>query len=72
MVSVRSRRTSGNRVSLVGFLKETISELRKSVWPTREETIRLTIVVLVVATMMGFYLGGLDRILAATFGKYIL
>ena len=72
MVSVRSRRTSGNRVSLVGFLKETISELRKSVWPTIEETIRLTIVVLVVATMMGFYLGGLDRILAATFGKYIL
>jgi preprotein translocase subunit SecE len=76
MVSSGSRRAlrqrAVNRIGPLTFLRETISELRKSVWPSREEVIRLTIVVLVLAVIMGFYLGGLDRVLAATFGKYVL
>ena len=76
MVSSGSRRAvrqqAVNRTGPIAFLRETMSELRKSVWPSKEETIRLTIVVLVLAVIMGFYLGGLDRVLAATFGKYVL
>ena len=76
MVSSGSRRAvrqqGDNRTGPLTFLRETISELRTSVWPSKEETIRLTIVVLVLAVIMGFYLGGLDRVLAATFGKYVL
>ncbi len=42
------------------FVTDIFSELRKVTWPTREETMHLTVVVLVVAIMMGAFLGGLD------------
>lgn len=46
------------------FFTDIVSELRKVTWPTREETLHLTVVVLIVTLMMGALLGGLD----ATFG----
>lgn len=46
------------------FLKETRVELRKVSWPTKQETIRLTVVVLVVSLVVGLYLGLADFILA--------
>ena len=60
------------RISPVAFLQETASELRKSVWPSREETTRLTVIVIVLAIAAGFFLGGLDRIFAEIFGRFIL
>ena len=60
------------RMSPITFLQETVSELRKSVWPSREETGRLTLVVIAVAVVMGFFLGGLDRVLAEVFTKLVL
>jgi preprotein translocase subunit SecE len=53
----------------VTFLQETVSELRKSVWPTREETARLTVVVIAVAVAMGLFLGLLDRVVAEGFNQ---
>jgi preprotein translocase subunit SecE len=47
----------------VGFLKETRDELQKVVWPTRDEIIRLTAVVIIVSLGVGIYLGGADFIL---------
>jgi preprotein translocase subunit SecE len=49
------------RVGPIGFLRETVSELRKSVWPSKEETARLTAIVIVLSVAMGFFLGLLDR-----------
>ena len=46
--------------SPVTFLKETRDELKKVVWPTREEVIRLTGVVILVSLVVGIFLGGLD------------
>ena len=63
---------SPGRISPVTFLQETFSELRKSVWPSREETSRLTAVVIALAVAAGFFLGGLDRIFAETFTRYVL
>ncbi|PKB66286.1 MAG: preprotein translocase subunit SecE [SAR202 cluster bacterium Io17-Chloro-G4] len=63
---------AGGKVTPIGFLQETFSELRKSVWPSREETSRLTAVVIALAIAAGFFLGGLDRIFAETFTKYVL
>ena len=37
-----------------------IDELRKVVWPTRQETANLTVVVLVVAIAVGIFLGVID------------
>jgi preprotein translocase subunit SecE len=39
---------------------EVVSELRRVVWPTREETTRLTIMVLAVAATVGVFLGLVD------------
>ena len=73
--------TRGGRPAAVGaagrscpgaFLQETASELRKSVWPSREETTRLTVIVIVLAIAAGFFLGGLDRIFSEIFGRFIL
>ncbi|MDA8217318.1 MAG: preprotein translocase subunit SecE [Dehalococcoidales bacterium] len=42
------------------FIRDTRSELRKVVWPTREEAIRLTLIVILVSVAMGALLGGVD------------
>ncbi len=63
--------TGGGRVNPIGFLQETYGELRKSVWPSREETARLTMVVIVLAIVAGFFLGGLDRVFSELFTRLI-
>ena len=45
------------------FLQEVRAELEKVVWPTREQTIRYSILVIVVAVVVGLFLGGLDYLL---------
>ncbi len=42
--------------SLVRVFRETRTELRKVVWPTREETIRLTLLVIAVSSAVGLFL----------------
>ena len=44
------------------FLSEAIAELKKVVWPTKEQVVRLTIVVIVVSVIAGLLMGGLDFI----------
>ena len=50
------------------FFQETIGELRKVSWPSRQEAIRLTQIVLIVIFVMALILGGLDWIYAKLFG----
>jgi preprotein translocase subunit SecE len=73
--STRSQRivapSGGGRVGPVVFLQETYQELRKSTWPSREETARLTVVVIILAIVAGFFLGGLDRVFAELFSRII-
>ena len=45
---------------LVRYYRETVGELKKVVWPTREEAIRLTSVVLLVIVVMAAVLGSFD------------
>lgn len=42
------------------FFGDIISELKKVTWPTREETTRLTVAVVVVSIAIGLALGGID------------
>jgi preprotein translocase subunit SecE len=39
---------------------EVVSELRRVTWPTREETTRLSIMVIAVALAVGVFLGAVD------------
>lgn len=50
----------GRRLGTPGPVSDVIAELRKVTWPTREETIYLTVVVLVVSLVIGIFLGGVD------------
>lgn len=46
-----------------GLLKDAKAEVRKVVWPTRQETVQTTIVVVLVVLVMGFLLWCLDSLL---------
>ena len=50
-------------VGPVQFMKEVGTELKKVNWPTRQETIKLTAVVIAVSVIVGAFIGGLDIIL---------
>ncbi len=45
---------------MFNFLKEVRSEIQKVTWPTRNETVTLTIIVITISLLVGIYLGGLD------------
>lgn len=49
--------------TFINFAKEARTEVRKVVWPTRQETMQTTIVVLIATVIMGIILWGLDAIL---------
>jgi preprotein translocase subunit SecE len=61
----KSSRKKSNFVSR--YFRETIGEMRKVTWPTRQEAISLTIVVLIVVTVMSVFLGVLDFLYARFF-----
>lgn len=42
------------------FLKEVKSEMEKVSWPSRQEVIRLTLIVIVSSVIVAVYIGGLD------------
>ena len=49
--------------SLAGFLKESRTEVRKMVWPTRAEATQTTLIVIVVVILVGILLWLLDMFL---------
>lgn len=53
------------------FLRETKDELKKVVWPTRQEVIRLTFVVITVSLIVGLFLGGLDFVFVKIIGTVV-
>ena len=53
------------------FLREVRVELAKVVWPTRAQTIQLTIIVIFVTILVTFFVGIVDFLLAQLF-KVIL
>lgn len=46
--------------SPVAFLKETREELKKVTWPTQQEVVRLTSVVIAVSLIVGLFIGAFD------------
>ena len=47
---------------LARFWRETIGELRKVTWPTRQEATNLTIIVLIVMAIMSIFLFMVDNL----------
>lgn len=62
------------RPNPIRFVQETYNELKppRTVWPSRDDTARLTVIVLILAGLVSAYLGGLDRFFDATFTRFVL
>jgi preprotein translocase subunit SecE len=52
---------SGKR--LVGFMKDSRMEVRKMVWPTRNETLQTTLMVMVIVLVLAIFLWIVDSLL---------
>lgn len=44
----------------IRFVREVITELKKVTWPTRGETVKLTVVVIAISVIVGVFIGILD------------
>ena len=53
------------------LLKDAKNEIRKVVWPTRQETVQTTLVVVAVVIVMGLVLWGLDSLLGWVVSRLI-
>ncbi len=58
--------------STVNFLKEVQIQLKKITWPTFEEALRYTIVVIVASLLLAVFLGGADFIFNSLLTEIIL
>jgi preprotein translocase subunit SecE len=47
------------------FVQSSRVELRKIVWPNRQETLQVTLLVFVMVTIMGLFFWGLDSVLGS-------
>jgi preprotein translocase subunit SecE len=64
------KNTAGKRPNaLVRFFQETWGEMRKVTWPTWDEAIRLTAVVMAVLIAASLFLGSIDLLLSEVFAR---
>lgn len=62
----KNAKKPGNQVNPISkYIRETRGELRKVTWPTREESQRLTAIVLGVTIAMSIFLGLLDFVFSS-------
>lgn len=57
---------------LITFLKEVILEMKKVNWPTRRETLRYTLIVIGISSIVAAFLGTLDFIFTTILNKFVL
>ncbi|WP_416307128.1 preprotein translocase subunit SecE [Neptunicella sp. SCSIO 80796] len=55
--------STGKGSQFLNFAKESRTEVRKVVWPTRQETTQTTLIVMVAVVVMSLLLWGLDGII---------
>jgi len=66
-VKKASAKSAPAKKSRFSFFPEVVAELRKAHWPTRQEALRLSILVLIVCVVVGAILGGLDWVFTRLF-----
>lgn len=57
---------------IIDFIKESRIELKKVTWPTREETIRYTLTVIIISAAVAVFLGGLDYLFQFVLNNFLL
>lgn len=64
-------KSASNENAITRFFRETMGELRKVSWPSRDDATRLTIIVLVVLAATSTVMGFLDFVFRRLFGLII-
>lgn len=62
-MTVTNQKENTNR--LTRYFREVRAEMNKVIWPTRDQTVKLTVIVIAVMVAMALYLGLLDSIFGA-------
>ena len=65
------RRAAPSLRGIAEYLRGVREELRKAVWPTKTELVRLTQVVLAVITVVAIYCGALDAVLSFITSRWL-
>ena len=60
------------RVGPVRFFREVWAELRRAVWPSREDTVRLTALVIAISLAVAFFLGVVDYLFSLLVNRLLL
>ena len=63
-VAIAISSTTNLGQNLIGFGREARMEVRKVVWPTRQETVQTTFMVIVAVIIIGIFLWLIDMLLA--------
>jgi preprotein translocase subunit SecE len=63
-LSMTKTKTPSEGNAVVGFLRQVQTELKLVNWPTKQQTVNYTMMVIVVSVIVGAYLGGLDYLFA--------
>lgn len=50
------------------FVKDSRLEIKRVVWPTRPETVQITMIVLIMVSLLGLILWGVDSVLLRAIG----
>lgn len=58
-------------IRIVKFLREVWSETSKVTWPSRNQTIKMTIIVIVASIIVSIYVFGLDLVFEQLFKKLL-
>ena len=56
----------------IGFLKEVRLELKRVTWPTRQETIKHTLIVIGLSMAVAAFLGGLDFLFSWLLNTFVI
>ncbi len=59
-------------MSLITYLKDTQGELKHVSWPTRNQAIAFTVVVIVISIFVSVFLGFFDFILNLILEKFVI
>jgi len=57
---------------IIRFLQEAKQELKKVTWPTRQETIKHTMLVIGISLSVAILLGALDYIFVLILNKFVI
>lgn len=59
-------------MSLITYLKDTQGELKHVSWPTRNQAIAFTLVVVIISVFVSFFLGFFDYLLKLVLEKFVI